>query len=321
MSGPARRWTVPPSAAKSRLDQYLAGEIPDQSRSQIQQWIRTGRVSVNDRRPKAGYLLRSGDRIAVEAAPPSLPPVPVAENIPIRIVYEDAWIAVVDKPAGMVCHVGAGVRSGTLVNALLHRLGPLETGDPSRPGIVHRIDKLTSGLLVVARDTASHRALARQFKEREVRKEYLALVHGTPSPASGTIDKPLGRDPVDRKKISTRARRSRTATTHYQVLESFGKLSLLKVRIETGRTHQIRVHMASAGHPVAGDALYGTGRERDLTPDRRGAIESLKRIFLHSHRLAFRHPVSGEALEFEAPLPPELEDVLRRLRSRACRLD
>lgn len=306
---------MPPSAAKTRLDLYLVGEIPDQSRSQIQQWIRAGRVTVNESREKSGYLLRGGERIVVEGAPPApASAVPMPENLPIRIVYEDSWIAVVDKPSGMVCHLGAGVRSGTLVNALLHRLGPLETGDPSRPGIVHRIDKLTSGLLVVARDSSSHRALARQFKDREVRKEYLALVYGTPSPASGTIDKALGRDPVDRKKISTRARHSRSAITHYQVLESFGKMSLLRIRIETGRTHQIRVHMASAGHPIAGDALYGTGRDRRLPPPTRDMIEHLGRVFLHSHRLSFHHPGSGESLEFEAPLPPELEDVLRQLR-------
>jgi 23S rRNA pseudouridine1911/1915/1917 synthase len=315
LTGTMRCWTVPPSAAKARLDRYLASEIPDQSRSQIQQWIRSGQVKVNGEEEKSGYLLHTGDQISIAAAPPCASAVPAAEDIPIGIIYEDPWIAVVDKPAGMACHVGAGIRSGTLVNALLHRLGPLETGDPSRPGIVHRIDKPTSGLLVVARDTASHRALARQFKEREVHKEYLALVYGTPSPVSGTVDKPIGRDPVDRKKISTRARHSRSAITHYEVLESFDALSLLRIRIETGRTHQIRVHMASLGHAVAGDSVYGIGRERNLPLPTRTMLQRLGRVFLHAHRLAFHHPRTGERLSFVTPLPAELEEVLRQLRT------
>ncbi len=297
-----------------RLDQYLTLELPGQSRSHIQGWIRAGQVRVNAMREKSGYLVRPGDTITLEAAAAPGPEAPMPEDLPLVVLYQDDFIAVVDKPAGMACHAGAGVRSGTLVNALLHRLGPVETGDPARPGIVHRIDKPTSGLLVVARDPASHRGLARQFKERQVRKEYLALVHGTPSPASGTVDKALGRDPTDRKKISTRARRTRSATTHYQVLETYGPLSLVSLRIETGRTHQIRVHMASLGHPVLGDLLYGRGRDRNLPALLRGLVDLPGRIFLHAHRLAFHHPRTGEPLSFVAPLPPELEEVLRRLR-------
>ncbi len=316
MTGTSGCWTVPPSTPKTRLDQYLARAVPDQSRSRIQGWIRAGQVRVNANREKSGYLVRPGDRITLEAAEEEpCAAAPVAEDLPITVLYQDACIAVVDKPAGMVCHVGAGVRSGTLVNALLHRLGPLDTGDPARPGIVHRIDKPTSGLLVVARDPASHRELARQFKERQVRKQYLALVHGAPSPSAGTINKPLGRDRVDRKKISTRARRARSAVTHYEVLETYGTLSLVSIRLETGRTHQIRVHMASIGHPVAGDVLYGRGRDRSLPQLIRGLFNPPGRIFLHAHRLEFRHPRTGAELSFVAPLPPELEEVLRRLRA------
>jgi 23S rRNA pseudouridine1911/1915/1917 synthase len=190
----------------------------------------------------------------------------------------------------------------------LHRLGPIDTGDPARPGIVHRLDKPTSGLLVVARNAETHRALALQFKERTVRKEYIALVHGVPRPARGTIDRPLGRDPVDRKKISVRARRSRPAITHYEVVETFGDASLLDIEIETGRTHQIRAHLATIAHPVVGDETYaGTGRRKPITPGR---------LFLHARRLKFRHPRTGEILTFESPLPDSLRLFLENLKNR-----
>jgi len=217
---------------------------------------------------------------------------------------------VIDKPAGMVCHLGAGVRSGTLVNALLYHFGSMETGDRTRPGIVHRLDKLTSGVMVVAKNAWTHRELARQFRSREVEKEYLALVYGRPTPMTGKIDLPIGRDPKDRKKISVRAARGRSAITRYQTLKRYGPFTLLKVRIETGRTHQIRVHLAHKGHPVVGDALYGGSRSRNLPAGLRQAVEEMPRFFLHSHRLEFCHPRTGRPLSFTAPLPGELEQFL-----------
>jgi 23S rRNA pseudouridine1911/1915/1917 synthase len=310
------RWTVPAVVARIRLDQYLAGEMPGWSRSQLQNWIRAGQVRVNGSPAKTGHIVRAGETIVVEI--PKLPDdeAPVAEDIPLEVLYQDAFLAVVDKPAGMVCHTGAGIRSGTLVNALLHHLGPLQTGDASRPGIVHRLDKGTSGLLVVARSVAAHSALAQQFKERRVRKQYVALVYGTPTPACGTVDRPLGRDPVDRKKISVRARHARNAVTHYELVESYPGVALTRIRIETGRTHQIRVHMASIGHAVVGDPVYGGVRAPALPAATQAALRTLRRMFLHAERLEFRHPETNQELRFEAPLPAELEQILLELRGR-----
>lgn len=296
-----------------RLDQFLVSRIPGGSRSQIQNWIRKGYMRINGTEVKTGYLVKPNDLITLNL-PESVGGRPFPEDIPLDILYEDSHLAVINKPSGLVCHAGAGVRSGTLVNALLHRMGPLETGDPERPGIVHRLDKLTSGVMLVAKNTAAHRHLAQQFKDREIKKEYVALVYGVPSPSSGTIDLALGRDPKNRKKISTRARRKRTAVTHYKVLEDFGFVSLLQVRIETGRTHQIRVHLAQKGHPVVGDSLYGTDRARSLPAKLSHAAKELQRLFLHSRRLEFRHPRSGEILSFEAPFPPELQKFLSGVR-------
>jgi 23S rRNA pseudouridine1911/1915/1917 synthase len=297
---------VPAQAAKQRLDRFLSERFPGQSRSQLQSWIRGGRVLVNGARVKTGHLLREGDSIAIREEERSAERLPEAECLPLKVVYEDADIAVVDKPAGLVCHAGAGIRSGTLVNALLYHLGPLQTGDPRRPGIVHRLDKLTSGLLVVARNAAAHQALALQFRNRTVRKEYLALVYGRIA-EPGTVTLALGRDPHDRKKISVRARRRHDATTHYRPEGRHGSFSLLRVRIETGRTHQIRVHLAHIGHPVVGDTLYGGQRHHGLAgSELRSAARELNRHFLHAHRLEFMHPRTGERMSFESPLPGEL---------------
>lgn len=306
-------WIVTPDAARVRLDQYLVSRIPGESRSQIQGWIRKGYIRINGAEVKTGYLLRLNDRIALEL-PQAPPGGPFPEDIPLDIIYEDPDLAVINKPAGLVCHAGAGIRSGTLVNALLHRMGPLNAGAPGRPGIVHRLDKFTSGVMLVAKNAPAHRHLSQQFKNREIRKEYIALVYGSPSPASGTIDLSLGRDPGNRKKISTRARHKRTAVTHYRVLESFGSLSLLNVRIETGRTHQIRVHLAQKGHPVVGDSLYGGHRNLSAAFSR--AAKELQRPFLHSHRLEFHHPRSGETLSFESPLSAELMKFLSEVRGK-----
>jgi 23S rRNA pseudouridine1911/1915/1917 synthase len=303
-------WQVPPDAAKCRLDRFLSERISGESRSQIQNWIRKGFIKINGKTEKTGYLLKANDRIELKAPPPPQEE-PCPENIPLAVLYEDSDMAVIIKPSGLVCHSGAGVKSGTLVNALLFRLGSIQTGDPQRPGIVHRLDKLTSGVMLVAKNTIAHRLLSNQFKNRLVKKEYLAMVHGKPDPASGTIDLPLGRDPVDRKKISVRARRKRSAVTHYSLVENYGPVSMLRVRIETGRTHQIRVHLAQNKHPVVGDTLYGGNRIQNLPAALSAAAKQMKRPFLHSHILSFQHPRSGESLSFSAPLPQELEDFLK----------
>jgi 23S rRNA pseudouridine1911/1915/1917 synthase len=307
-------WIIEPGAERLRLDQFLVGHNPDQSRSQIQNWIRRGYATVNGEQAKTGYLTKLNDRVAVRI--PETPTDPLSpEEIPLDVLYEDSDLAVINKPAGLVCHPGAGIRSGTLVNALLYRMGPLEAGDPGRPGIVHRLDKFTSGVLIVAKNNFAHRHLAQQFKSREVKKEYVALVHGCPSPPSGTISLPLGRDPKNRKKMSIRAHRKRTAVTHYALEKDYGFVSLLGIRIETGRTHQIRVHLTQKGHPVVGDALYGANRIRSLPTVLLAAAKELHRPFLHSRRLEFRHPRSGDLLSFHAPLPPELLQFLAAVRN------
>ncbi len=306
MSERTASWIVQPGDEKLRLDRYLAGKTQE-SRSQIQNWIRKGHIQVNEKPAKTGYLTKLKDRIALHAPLPQ-PDEPQPEEIPLEVLYEDSDLAVINKPAGLVCHSGAGIRSGTLVNALLYRMGPLQTGDPAKPGIVHRLDKLTSGAMLVAKNAQAHRLLSEQFKNRLVKKEYLAMVHGVPAPPSGTIDLPLGRDPKDRIKISIRARKKRTAVTHYSLVKKFGPISLLRIRIETGRTHQIRVHLAQQGHPVVGDSLYGGNRIQNLPSRLSSAVKKMQRPFLHSFRLAFQHPRTGEALSFSAPLPPELQD-------------
>jgi 23S rRNA pseudouridine1911/1915/1917 synthase len=310
LTSPIEVWTIPYEAAQTRLDQYLKQALPAESRSQIQSWIRNGRVRINGAMVKTGYRLKPNDRVTID--PPENPPAgtPAPEPLPLTLIHKDQDLAVVDKPAGMVCHIGAGVRTGTLVNALLYHLGPLEAGDPARPGIVHRLDKLTSGVMVVARNNATHRALADQFKRREVEKEYLALVYGHPKAAAATITLPLGRDTRNRKKISVKARRKRSALTEYQTIREYGPFTLLRVQIKTGRTHQIRVHLAQIGHPVVGDTLYGGGRTRNLSPELSQVVDRMQRVFLHAHRLGFRHPTTGVCRSFSAPLPEELERFL-----------
>jgi 23S rRNA pseudouridine1911/1915/1917 synthase len=302
-------WIISSESTRARLDQFLLNRIPGESRSQIQNWIRKGYVRVNGHCAKTGYLTRLNDRVELNK-PRQVPDQPFAEEIPLDILYEDSDLAVINKPAGMVCHLGAGVRSGTLVNALLHRMGPLQTGDPQRPGIVHRLDKFTSGVMIVAKNTSTHRNLAQQFKDRQVRKTYLALVYGRPAHCSGTVNMPIGRDPQNRKKMSTRAHRKRTAITHYAIKKAYGPVSLLEARIETGRTHQIRVHLAHIGHPIVGDTLYGGNRVQNLPASLSGPARDLQRPFLHSHQIEFHHPRSGDTMSFTSPLPSELERFL-----------
>jgi len=307
------RWTVPTTITQTRLDKFLTTAMPDESRSHIQVWIRKGQVLVNGLPTKSGYSVRPGDEIKLEASEEHTDGLPQPENIPVPILYQDSDIAVIDKPAGLVCHVGAGVRSGTLVNALLFHLGPLDSGDPVRPGIVHRLDKLTSGVMVVARNPKAHRSLSRQFKRREVSKEYLAVVYGCPAEPIGVIDWPLGRDPRSRTRISTRARKKRVAVTRYELVSKYGPVSLLKIKPETGRTHQIRVHLAQKGFPVVGDELYGGNRSRNLLPGLADTIKKLGRHFLHACRLEFQHPGTGERVFFSAALPAELQHFLAEL--------
>jgi len=243
---------------------------------------------------------------------------PAAEAIPLAVVFEDRHLLVLDKPAGLVVHPGAGRASGTLVNALLHHVKDLSgVGGVLRPGIVHRLDRGTSGLLVVAKDDATHRALAAQFAARGVEKEYLALVLGIPSPRQGVIEEPIGRHPVQRRRMAVRAG-GRAARSSYRVVESFDGAALVRVAIHTGRTHQIRVHLSSIGHPVASDDTYGgTRTPSGRRASTRQALASLRRPALHAARLAFDHPRDGRRLSFESPLPPDIEGVLAVLRATA----
>jgi 23S rRNA pseudouridine1911/1915/1917 synthase len=283
------------SDSGKRLDLYLHERLPEYSRARLQEWIKTGRVRVDGKPQKRSHLLHGSEAIDVE--PAELPPLHAeAEDLPLEILYEDADVIAVNKPAGMVVHSGAGRHSGTLVNALLHRFRKLSTvGGALRPGIVHRLDRLTSGVILVARSDKSHRHLAEQFSSRQVEKVYLALVHGRVKADRGKITTPITRDPVRRVRMTARLASGRSAISEYKVLGRFDKFTLLEVRIGTGRTHQIRVHLASIGHPVAGDKLYGA------------PASGLGRYFLHAQRITFTSPSSGDRITVEAPLPPELQ--------------
>ncbi|MGD0579270.1 MAG: RluA family pseudouridine synthase [Bryobacteraceae bacterium] len=288
-----------------RLDHFLAARLTGYSRARLQEWIEAARVSVNGAPArKASLKLRGGERIEVE--PAELKPLKAfAEEIPLDILYEDSDVVAVNKPAGLVVHAGAGRTSGTLVNALLHRFGGLSSvGGAMRPGIVHRLDKGTSGVLLVARTDAAHRHLAAQFAARSVEKTYLALVEGAPRGEQGVIDSPITRDPNKRTRMTARLESGRSAHTAYRVVERLRGYTLLEVRIGTGRTHQIRVHLASIGHPVAGDTTYGAA-----------AQPALGRPWLHALRIRFDSPSSGTRIAVEAPLPPELAVWKKRQQS------
>lgn len=299
--------TADASDAGKRLDAFLHERLPEFSRSRLQSWIKDQRVAVGGRHVRPSYLLRGGEEVQVE--PADLPPLKaVPEDLPVNILYEDEDVIVVDKPAGMVIHAGAGHSRGTLVNALLHRFEKLSTGSGDlRPGIVHRLDKETSGVLVVARTDKAHQALASQFRNREVEKRYFALVHGRMKTSAGRITTPIHRDPVRRTRMTAKIAAGRSALTEYRVLEELGTLSLLEVRIGTGRTHQIRVHLSSIRHPVVGDRLYGA-------PANIPGLPTLSRFFLHAHRLRFALPSTGDLLTVESPLPVELREFLQAVR-------
>jgi 23S rRNA pseudouridine1911/1915/1917 synthase len=331
----ARTITVPAEAAGQRLDHFLATELGI-SRSRVQLLIEQGDVRLNGESPKASLKLRGGETIAVTGEPHPAPLKATAEDIPLHIVFEDDNLAVIDKAAGMMVHAGSGqsedARSrGTLVNALLHHFESLSsTGGELRPGIVHRLDKDTSGLIIVAKNDRTHARLAEMFSGRDIRKTYVALVHGDVARPRGTINSAIARDPQRRTRMTTRVvENARSAVSHYEAVRKlstrFGKFTLVKVRIETGRTHQIRVHMASIGHPVVGDTLYGAASQitdqvasqaatsraarRNAQPERL----KLDRNFLHAAELEFTHPITRKLLHLEAPLPAALESFLNRL--------
>ena len=291
--------TASPQDAAKRLDHFLQEKVPEFSRSRLQSWIKSGRVCVDGAPARASLLLRGRERI--EVSPAELPPLKATpEDVPVEVLYEDAAVIAVNKPAGVVVHAGAGQHAGTLVNRLVHRFHTLsQVGGDVRPGIVHRLDKDTSGVLLVARTDAAHRALAAQFASRSVEKTYLALVHGHVRDDAGRIAKPIARDPVHRIRMTARLATGRQALTEYRVRRRFEKFTYLEVRIGTGRTHQIRVHLASIGHPVAGDRVYGAPPAR--------------RMFLHAWRIAFDSPATGSRVGVQAPLPPELDQWLAEL--------
>jgi 23S rRNA pseudouridine1911/1915/1917 synthase len=309
-----------------RIDQFLATHL-DVSRAQMQHLISEQKVLVNDAVPKPSLKLRGGERITILGSAARPPLRAVAEDIPLDIVYEDADLAIINKPAGMMVHAGAGATEsernrGTLVNALLHHFATLSAlGGEMRPGIVHRLDKETSGLIVVAKNDDAHRKLAAQFAKREVKKTYIALVHSWPKKERGTINASISRDPVRRVRMTTRRAGGREAVSHYNVLRqlntAFGRFALLEVKIDTGRTHQIRVHMASLGHPIVGDKLYGAPSEIKAGSGHGKQDDadtlSLPRNFLHAARLEVSHPGTGEKLAHQAPLPPQLQEFLAAL--------
>jgi 23S rRNA pseudouridine1911/1915/1917 synthase len=315
--------------AGQRLDQFLAGRL-EVSRARVQQLIGEEKVLVNDVAAKPSQKLRGGERVSVLGEAQRAPLKAIAEDIPLDIVYEDGDLAIINKAAGMMVHAGAGATEdarnrGTLVNALLHHFKSLSgVGGELRPGIVHRLDRATSGLMVVAKNDEAHRQLATQFSERAVHKTYIALVHGWPKHGRGVIQSAISRHAQKRTRMTTRGFGGRDAVTHYLVKKKidspYGKFALLEVKIETGRTHQIRVHVSSLGHPVVGDALYGApGELRSQSNKRRAAgmpaTLKLERNFLHSGALEFAHPRSKELLKFSRPLPAELLDLLASLES------
>lgn len=289
--------------AGDRLDVFLSREIKTLTRSEFQRLVDRGLVLVNGTPKKSGTKLKAGDRIEADIVLPEIPAAPAPEDLPVRILFADQDIIVVDKAAGMVVHPGAGVRRGTLVNALLYHFPEIAgVGDSGRPGIVHRLDKETSGVMVVARSAAACAELARQFKAREIGKVYLALVRGRPASPAGRFDWPIGRHVKHGQRMSIMTRHPRTAVTDYRVLKTFPEYSLLEIKPLTGRTHQIRVHLSAAGHPLAGDGRYGSSRRTKIR---------FPRLFLHALRLAFRHPVTGQPLEFLSPLPEDLASALK----------
>jgi len=326
-----RSFVADAAAAGMRLDAYLAQAIPEISRARVQMLIEAGQVRVDGAAAKGKQKMRGGEAIEIEGEPHPAPLHATPEDIPLDILYEDKFLAVVNKPAGMMVHAGAGSSEdarnrGTLVNALLFHMAKLsEAGGELRPGIVHRLDKQTSGAIVVAKDDATHRKLGEMFATRRVAKRYIALLHGTLAKENVTVNLPVARDLVRRTRMTTRRADGRNAVSHFSVVERlatrYGAFTLVEVRIETGRTHQIRVHAQSLGHPVVGDTLYGAPRvikpalSKDGVARPTEASVGLERNFLHAAHLEFAHPQTGKMVAVDAPLPRELEEFLALLRT------
>jgi 23S rRNA pseudouridine1911/1915/1917 synthase len=295
-----------------RLDVFLASRLENLTRSQIQMLNRVGGIRIDGRQDKAGYRIRGGETIEVDLQSLQSEQSITPEQIPLQIYFEDADLAVIEKDAGLVVHPGSGSRTGTLVHGLTFHFQNLSTlGGAFRPGIVHRLDKKTSGLLVVAKNNVAHARLSKAFQDRDVQKTYIALVHGRVARDTGTIELPVGRHPTARTKMAALKGRGRSAYTEYRVLEHFRDFSLLEVRIKTGRTHQIRVHLSAVGHPVVGDDVYGERSYKQFTKK----FGSVTRYFLHASDISFTHPTTGMAMKFHSPLPSELQKLLSSIKS------
>ena len=322
-----RTFTADPAAANLRLDLYLAQALPDISRARVQLLIEAGQVRVDGNPAKTKHKLHGGESIEIEGSPQPPPLHAIPEDIPLHILHEDKYLAVINKPAGMMVHAGAGTTDdarnrGTLVNALLFHFANLsDVGGDLRPGIVHRLDKLTSGLILVAKDDSTHRKLGDMFSRRQVTKTYIALLHGHVKKDDTTVTLPIARDLIRRTRMTTRRADGRTAVSHFHVLERlttpYGPFTLVEVRIETGRTHQIRVHAQSLGHPVVGDTLYGAPH---AIPGLDPAL-NLERNFLHAAHLSFTHPQTSKPMDLEAPLPVELDTFLQAIRTNSSTIE
>jgi 23S rRNA pseudouridine1911/1915/1917 synthase len=326
-SDAVRTFLADPAAANLRLDLYLAQALPDISRARVQLLIEAGQVRVDGNPAKPKQKLHGGESIEIEGSPQPAPLHAIPEDLPLHILHEDKYLAVINKPAGMMVHAGAGTSDdarnrGTLVNALLFHFAKLsDVGGDLRPGIVHRLDKLTSGLILVAKDDSTHRKLGDMFSRRQVTKTYVALLHGHLKKDDTTVNLPIARDLIRRTRMTTRRSDGRTAVSHFHVIERLvtpsGPFTLVEVRIETGRTHQIRVHAQSLGHPVVGDTLYGAPH---LIPGLAPAL-NLERNFLHAAHLSFTHPQTGKPMDLAAPLPVELESFLQAIRTNSSTIE
>ncbi|MFD2612830.1 RluA family pseudouridine synthase [Paenibacillus gansuensis] len=301
-----QEWSAQEQDAGERIDKFVTESLEeDVSRSQVQLWIKDGHVKVNGKEVKPNYKIAPGDNIELDMPEPAAVEI-VPEDIPLEVVYEDADVIVINKPRGLVVHPAPGHASGTVVNALMYHCKDLSgINGELRPGIVHRIDKDTSGLIMAAKNDKAHASLAKQLKDHTVTRKYVAIVHGNISHDHGTIDAPIGRDAGDRKMFAVTEKNSKHAVTHFLVMERFGDYTTVELKLETGRTHQIRVHMKFIGHPIVGDPMYG--RNKGITMNGQA---------LHAALLGFVHPRSGEYLEFEAPIPGDMAEVLHRIRSR-----
>jgi 23S rRNA pseudouridine1911/1915/1917 synthase len=304
--------TIPPLPAPTRIDSYVAGELTDVSRAAVQRLIESGLVLLNGEPAKASVKLLGGETLVI-TIPPPVAAEPTPEAIPLDILYEDSDVIVINKPAGLSVHPGAGNLTGTLVNALLAHCTDLSgIGGVERPGIVHRIDKDTSGILVVAKNDRSHNALSERFQRHDIKRIYYALIYGSPKTDTGTIRSLIGRHPTDRVKMSSKAKSGKPSVTHWRAEARYPEVTLVRLRLETGRTHQIRVHLSEAGYPLLGDSIYGSdGRINNLKdPKLRQLIKELGRQALHASILGFVHPTTGEYLEFTTPIPEDMQRIV-----------